>query len=308
MSDTEQIDDVEQIAESAQKVINVSSLDSQENQQDKQSDCSNETHNNVDNNEILNQFNNIELSVYEKKSNETEETGKMSFSSSGISAYQAPAENFNNLNNIELAIEKKRSIEYEQDSFLQSNPYKILATLFDTYILIEQGQDFIIIDQHATHERLLYEKLKEKIEDKNFSSHTLMVPYIFDVTPQENETILTVMPSLQELGFEIEEFGYLSFKVNAVPFDDYVSFDCKSFIENILKTNFKSGNLKNNFNDFLATRACKSAVKAGDKLSNEEIEFLINEIKENNTPMFCPHGRPIAIKFEKKDVEKTNDI
>ena len=81
-------------------------------------------------------------------------------------------------------------------------------------------------------------------------------------------------------------------------------FDCKDFIDNILKTNFKSGNLKNNFNDFLATRACKSAVKGGDKLSNQEIEYLIQEIIENNTPMFCPHGRPIAIKFDKKDVEK----
>lgn len=254
---------------------------------------------NNNNSQILDKFKNIELSSFEfNKQNDVNVNNKLD-----NIIFSSPEIPYNkNLNEIKPNL-KETKIEYEQNTFLDES-YKILSTLFDTYILIEQGNNFILIDQHASHERILYEELKERIQNKKFSSHKLFVPYIFDVSPAEDEIIRTLMPSLEELGFEIEEFGNLSYKMNAIPFDDYINFNCKEFIENILQTNYKSMDLKNSFNDFLAQRACKSAVKGGDKLSKEEIDYLINEIIETNTPMFCPHGRPIAIKFSKKDVEK----
>lgn len=251
--------------------------------------------------EILNKFKSIGLNSMEfAGQNDIDLDNKLdevTFSSPEI-----PYNKVSNENKTDFDI-KKENIEYRQDTFLDDS-YKILSTLFDTYILIEQGDNFILIDQHASHERILYEELKKKIENKKFSSHKLLVPYIFDVSPTEDEIIRTLIHSLEELGFEIEEFGNLSYKLNAIPFDDYVSFNCKNFIENILQINYKNMNLKENFNDFLAQRACKAAVKGGDKLSKEEIDYLIKEIITTNTPMFCPHGRPIAIKFSKKDVEK----
>lgn len=194
----------------------------------------------------------------------------------------------------------------EQTSLrLDIDNFKIIGTLFNTYIMIEEDEELYLIDQHAGHERILYDKFMSQLEASQINVQPLLIPYILNVNNQEFEYILTNMELLNNMGWELEEFGKNSFKVNTVPvLLKEISFN--SFFNEIL-SNLNTKLITSNntvLKDYIAKSACKAAVKANDILSEMEIKILLTKLSQENQVLLCPHGRPIILKITKKDIEK----
>lgn len=179
---------------------------------------------------------------------------------------------------------------------------KVIGQVFATYLLVEKDENLYIIDQHAAHERILYDKLT-----KNGSEYAqpLLIPYIYYASAQEFDFITEIIPTLSNIGFDIEEFSNDSFKVSAVPealtdinFDEFFKDVTRDFV----RVNLSEKDL---LKEKLMQRACKSAIKGGDVLNNAQIGALLKSFKDSeNKPLQCPHGRPTVIKFSKTDFEK----
>lgn len=184
----------------------------------------------------------------------------------------------------------------EEDIF-----YKISGVLFDTYIIVETKDDAYIIDQHAAHERLLFEKLYSSIET-GAESQLLLLPQMVKLSPSETAVIDEIMPRLTEMGFEIDDMGFGSLAVRAVPMV-LSDLNAEKFLTSLSNENFrllKTNELKRTK---LMQMACKSAIKGGDKLTDAEIKTLLTLIKEEGIPLSCPHGRPILIRLTKHELE-----
>ena len=163
----------------------------------------------------------------------------------------------------------------------------------------------LLIDQHAGHERILFDKYMNELDKQELYSQDLVVPYILNLNPIEENYITNHLDDLNALGFLIEYFGASSFKVSAVPvlLND---INLKEFFADILK-DLKSESkitVKKELRHRIATMACKSAVKGGESLADSEIKYLINTLDEKETQLLCPHGRPIVIKITKDQIEK----
>ena len=182
---------------------------------------------------------------------------------------------------------------------------KIIGVLFNTYIIIEHGQAMLIIDQHAGHERVLFDKFMGEVKAKQVSLQTLLMPYVLEVNVIENGIISNLLPNLNEIGFIMEEFGSLSYKVSAVPYM-LADINLKEFFDSLLsdERTLKQLKMEDLIRDRIATMACKAAVKAGDVLDKSEIKMLINLFIQENNKLLCPHGRPVVIMLEKKELEK----
>ena len=189
---------------------------------------------------------------------------------------------------------------------LLKNGYKVVGKLFNTFLFVESGDTAILIDQHAAHERIIYDRFQKYYGNKDKATQQLLVPYILNVNFQEKSFLEQNMQQFIDLGFVIEEFGDKAYKVSAVPLLLGGNFDCKTFFDDILNQVGKELKVKESlhFNEYLMQRACKSAIKAGNNMSENEICALVDAVLENNTELFCPHGRPIAIKIDRKDIEK----
>lgn len=192
----------------------------------------------------------------------------------------------------------------KQDSFL-TTPVKYIGTLFETFVVVEEQDTAYLIDQHAAHERILYDKLVEQINNHNLSLQSLIVPYILTVNNIEKEFIEANLESFFNLGFDISEFGATSFKVSTVP-TILSGINLKAFFDGLLGETTALKSLKKS--DLIATKlmqhSCKTAVKAGDKLSDMEIDSLLKQIKQSDMVLQCPHGRPVVIKITRKELEK----
>lgn len=183
----------------------------------------------------------------------------------------------------------------------------LIGALFDTYILIELAQSIYIIDQHAAHERLIYETLKESINLDNPPAQLLLIPFIYHARYDEGEKILAHQDRFQSLGFEIEQFGNNDIIVRSVP-NILKDINIKEFFTSLFKEVSDEIDPLFKSNDVLlkrlTTTACKKAIKANDKLSETEILNLLNEMNQATMPLTCPHGRPIIVELTKKDMEK----
>jgi DNA mismatch repair protein MutL len=182
---------------------------------------------------------------------------------------------------------------------------KILGQLFNTYIIIEYYDRLCIIDQHAAHERLLYDKYKKQSDDNMILVQTMLTPYVINVNSSEYEFLEGALDFFKSSGFEITPFGNYSFSINAVPLL-LSGLDINQFFMDFLKNikGFSGEKLSDAVKDCLMQKACKAAVKAGDILSKNEIEILLKQTNESKLPLKCPHGRPIIKDFSKTDVEK----
>ena len=218
----------------------------------------------------------------------------------------------NNLENftfeeIEIKTEEKlQKIDENNQEKIENvfESYKLIGVLFETYILIEKNGNFLIIDQHAAHERQLYDKFKAEIETSEIPVQQLLVPYVFSVNQKEFEFLENNLNLLTDFGIEISAFGDRTFKVSSVP-SILCEIDLKNFFENVLDD--VSGYLKKPIDIIrkkIATSACRAAVKAGDKLSEREIKDLLKNFKENGNVLLCPHGRPVIVSFSKNEIEK----
>lgn len=182
--------------------------------------------------------------------------------------------------------------------------YKIIGVLFETYILIEQDDLFYIIDQHAAHERQLFDKFSKEIEEGGLTLQSLLVPYVFSANLKETEFLENNLDVLNSSGIEITPFGENTFKVSAVP-SMLSQMNLKEFFSSILEeTTGVSRKTNEALKSKIARHACRSAVKAGNKLSEGEIDVLLKSFKENKNVLLCPHGRPIVVVFKKTEIEK----
>ena len=181
--------------------------------------------------------------------------------------------------------------------------YVCFGQLFDCYLLLQHEDEFLVLDQHAAHERLLYDELTAKTGD--YPQQPLLLPFVKTFSPQDYQRILDVSQSLLNLGIEIEEFGRYTIKISALPLP-LVDMNIGDFLDGFLSET----SLKNDFTytdvlrDKLARQACRSAVKAGQALQKEQIDAIISKIIDSNTVLQCPHGRPIVLRFTKKEIEK----
>ena len=185
-----------------------------------------------------------------------------------------------------------------------SGGYEIVGQIFNTYLILRQDDVVYLVDQHAAHERFLYAELIKKVNARESYSQPLIVPYVLDCDNAQYDLILACKENLEALGFEIEDFGGLSFRIGAVP-QVLGDINLGVFFAGIFSDRGKLGNIRNSdlINDALAQSACKAAIKAGDKLSDEQIRSLLAQMKDG-VPMQCPHGRPAIIAFTRKDLDK----
>ena len=182
---------------------------------------------------------------------------------------------------------------------------KILGVLFNTYIILEKGDDMYLLDQHAGHERILFDRLNNQLKDKNVEVQRLLIPYVFSVNAEEEVFVENISANLDDIGFVLEPFGNRTFRVLSVPYM-LEGINLKDFFDDILSNikSLQSLNMKDILKDTLASKACKSAVKAGDRLSESEVKKLIFMFGEGGNKLLCPHGRPVLIKISKKEIEK----
>ena len=182
--------------------------------------------------------------------------------------------------------------------------YKLLGQLFSAYILVEKDDALFIIDQHAVHERMIYDSLSEP--DKNVQQ-PLLVPFSFDVSQYEYPLVEELLPHLNSIGIEIEPFGRLSFKISALPLA-LTDMKLGDFFNSLLKdisSSFLKISTREVITDRLKQTACKAAIKAGNALSEEQIKALLKSVDTAaKIPLQCPHGRPAIIRLSKAEVEK----
>lgn len=183
--------------------------------------------------------------------------------------------------------------------------FHVIGQLFATYLLVEAGTKFLVVDQHAAHERLLFDRYCAQFDRGEVIRQPLIVPYVETLSAQEMETLLEHRALLETLGFTIEEFGPLTIMVRSVPMIlgeaqmDKFLHETLAFLQK--RTDVKTSSLKHLQ---IATIACKAAIKAGDVLTPAEIDELMSLIAEHQGALTCPHGRPIYFEMSKYEVEK----
>lgn len=183
--------------------------------------------------------------------------------------------------------------------------HKIIGQVFDTYWLVQMEDKLYIIDQHAAHEKVLYERIVKEMKDRKVTSQLLSPPLIISLNLQECDKLNTYMHVFTSLGFEIEVFGGQEYSIRAVPQNLYGLTQEDFFIE-ILDQLEETPIAKapDVLSDRMATMACKAAVKGNQKLSSQEAIALIDELLTLDNPYNCPHGRPTIISMTKYELEK----
>lgn len=226
---------------------------------------------------------------------------RIEFHDSGAAVAQAdPA--------VDVFAENKRYLEMldrkaaQQKIVFDHAEYK--GCLFNTYLLYEEGDSVYLIDQHAAHERLIFDRLRAEMEKRSVMRQPMLVPYVLHVNSAEREFLTENLATLQDIGFEIEAFGLGDFKVSSVPLD-LQDIDLASFFEELLKEvgALHSIRLSDLLRDKIAMTACKHAVKGGMMLSDSEKKKLF-EMLHGDMGLKCPHGRPIAVRMTKYEIEK----
>ncbi len=184
--------------------------------------------------------------------------------------------------------------------------YKFIGIVFKTYIIIEMNKEMYIIDQHAAHERIMYEKVKNNYySDQSKDSQLLLLPDVITLTHKEMDIAKENMQMFEKAGFSLEEFGENTIKLTGVP-TVCIDLDTKElFLETLDEINTVARTAKQEKEEkFIATVACKAAVKANMALDEQEVDSLMDKLLELPNPFTCPHGRPTAIKMSQYDIER----
>lgn len=218
-------------------------------------------------------------------------------------------EQIQDANSIELDTLKDLSnitVFEDKEGYMEKQHYKYIGALFSTYIVIEIRNDIYIIDQHAAHERIMYEKVKRNfysMADKD--SQIMLLPDIIELSHKEKDIVNENVDIFEKAGFTFEEFGENTIRLIGVP-TICIELDTKELFKEILDeiNTVAITALQEKEEKFISTIACKAAVKANMKLTKEEVEELLDKLMALKNPFTCPHGRPTAIKMNKYDIEK----
>lgn len=210
--------------------------------------------------------------------------------------------------NIKIQVEAPKQLELFEEKLLSNEGKKkhhIIGQLFHTYWIVEYEEKMFLIDQHAAHEKVLYEQMMKALEVKEFSSQMLAPPIILTLSLREEEALMRYKNTLERLGFEIENFGGKEYSVRAVPSDllGIAQIDLlMEFIDNLVEESpMRSPEI---ILEKVASMSCKAAVKGKQKLSVKEAEGLIDNLLQLENPYHCPHGRPVIVSMSKYEIEK----
>ena len=205
-----------------------------------------------------------------------------------------------------MTAEDNVSVFEGESSYATKPAYKYIGIAFNTYIIIEMKSDLYIIDQHAAHERIMYEKIKQNYYSNNTKDSQLMLlPDIITLTHKEMGIYRDNKEMFQRAGFAVEEFGENTVKLSGVP-NVLIDLETKDlFLETLDEINTVARTAKQEIEEkFIATVACKAAVKAHMVLEKQEVTQLLDKLLQLPNPFTCPHGRPTAIKMTRNDIEK----
>ena len=202
---------------------------------------------------------------------------------------------------VEIPLQKEEKPEEKKPFF---RDYRIIGQVFRTYWIVEQGECLYLIDQHAAHERILYEELMKKFKEEKVISQRMLTPLMLNLTPMETEVLRNNKELLESFGFELEDFGG-KFALRSTPyllqnptgmgfFTDILDRLAEERITNVYDTKILA----------VATMACKAAVKGHDVLSVREAEALIHQLLQLEHPFTCPHGRPTIVELTRYEMEK----
>ena len=205
----------------------------------------------------------------------------------------------------ELVAEKQISLfENDKVSAEKSKQYRIIGQVFETYFLVELEDKLYIIDQHAAHEKIIYERLMKSMADHKATSQMLMPSVVLSLTRAEAEILRANMDVFESFGFEIEEFGGSEFRITASPADLYNADTDELIKETLADLDDVSSGERRIISERIALRSCKAAVKANMKLSMLEARKLIDELLMLDDPYHCPHGRPVIISFSHYELDR----
>lgn len=209
----------------------------------------------------------------------------------------------------EAAREKSRQLDLFEENFLKRDvraQYKLIGQVFDTYWLVQFQDSLYIIDQHAAHERVLYERTLKEMSTREFTSQYLSPPIILTLTMQEARLLEENMDRFTSIGFEIEPFGPEEYAVRAVP-DNLFGIAKKELLTEMLDDladGLNTSMTPEMIDEKVASMSCKAAVKGNSRLSSQEVDELIRELLTLDNPYHCPHGRPTIIAMTKRELEK----
>ena len=204
---------------------------------------------------------------------------------------------------------KPRQLDLFEENFLKRDvraEYKLIGQVFDTYWLVQYQDSLYIIDQHAAHERVLYERTLKGMKTREFTSQYLSPPIILSLSMQEAELLKENMDRFARIGFEIEPFGGEEYAVRAVP-DNLFGIAKKELLMEMiddLADGISSSMTPELIDEKVASMSCKAAVKGNNRLSAQEVNALIGELLTLDNPYHCPHGRPTIIAMTKRELEK----
>ena len=184
--------------------------------------------------------------------------------------------------------------------------YQLVGQVFDTYWIVQQEDRMYIIDQHAAHERVLYEKTLQSMKTREFTSQMISPPIILNLTMQESDLLKKYMERFTRIGFEFEEFGQESYAVRAVPGNLFHIAKKELLLEMLdsLSDEITRNHSSDLIDEKIASMSCKAAVKGNMHLTAQEADALIGELLTLENPYHCPHGRPTIIAMSKRELEK----
>ena len=229
---------------------------------------------------------------------------------------------FNQVNrSVEAIIDVDKSIDFDQNEKILSDnneniktnmykdvedflDYKIVGELFNEFIILEKQDKMFLLDFHAGHERLNYDKLTKMVNDRELIIQDLLIPYTQELSQIEIDFIMQLKPELKNLGFDLDRFSENKIIINSVPMQ-LKDINLKTFVDDLVHDmkNLKPS-MNNEIRHYLMQKACKSSVKSGMKLSEMEIKELLKNLDINNPVLLCPHGRPVVTVVTRAQIEK----
>lgn len=241
-------------------------------------------------------FDNLPLSSPSSGSTETETSEEKKLSIDDIFA-----ENKKYIE--ELESRKSNTEKPTQTEISVDDNIRVVGQVLKTYLIFEKGEDIYFIDQHAAHERLLFDKFKEEYKNGKTDEQTLLVPFLYSVNEKEAEFLTSRFEYFRNAGIDVAEYEDGVFAVYALPLT-LLDMDIKAFFDDVLSDmSFRKADMPDIIRDKLAQKACKAAIKSGKTLSQSEIDKLLEKL-HGDMGLKCPHGRPIAIRITRTEIDK----
>ena len=212
---------------------------------------------------------------------------------------------FSGKQNVSIVKEDYKQLDFKKEEQQEGVVFRIIGQVFDTYWLVEYEKELLIIDQHAAHEKVLYEKLMKKLKDKKPLTQNLIAPIVVSLSGREIEVLEENAQTLTAIGFCWEMFGDREYLITGVP-ADFLNLEPKQLFLELLD-NLRNQNTKSAPEfviDHCATMACKAAVKGNHTMSYAEAKELIGQMLQMDQPYHCPHGRPTTIAMSRYEFEK----